>query len=181
MTLVLAANYPTKWTAVSSWVPISDLTRWHQETAALGLNYADDLIKICGGPPGQSKDIDDEYKNRSPINNLWRAHIIPMDINAGIHDGHPSEGSVPVGHSIRAYNELANASGNKNGVVGEEVIEYIERMQCVPDWFPSGDTKDELYPREIHLRLISSLVRLTIFEGGHEILYDSAFGWFDRF
>ena len=181
MALNLAANFPTRWTAVSSWVPISDLARWYHETTSLGLTYADDLVKVCGGTPGQSKEIDNEYRKRSPIENLWRAHIIPMDINAGIHDGHPNTGSVPVGHSIRAFNELAKASGDKNGIIGEELIEYIEQTQSVPDIYPSADKTDELYPAGIHLRQISSLARLTIFEGGHEILYDSAFGWFDKF
>ena len=181
MSLVLAANYPSKWTAVSAWVPISDLARWYNETSTLGLHYAENLISICGGMPGISKETDEEYKKRSPIYDLWRAHIIPMDINAGIHDGHGGEGSVPVGHSIRAFNELAKASGNKSQIIDDSGIEYIERVIKIPDSLQSVNTIDDEYERKIHFRRVSSLSRLTIFEGGHEMLYDSAFKWFDKF
>ena len=116
MALHAAGCAPSIWTAVSAWLPIIDLTRWHKESLERGLPYTQDLEKSCGGPPGTSSVIDQEYTNRSPITSLWRAHIIPIDINAGIHDGHGGtpggKGSVPVGHSIRAYNELVKAAGN---------------------------------------------------------------------
>ncbi|MBT4482040.1 MAG: prolyl oligopeptidase family serine peptidase, partial [Candidatus Latescibacteria bacterium] len=98
MALRAAAFSPSTWTAVSSWVPISDLARWHRESVERELQYFDEIERCCGGPPGASSVIDEEYTQRSPIHSLWRAHIIPVDINAGIHDGHGGilggEGSV---------------------------------------------------------------------------------------
>jgi acetyl esterase/lipase len=178
--LLAASQRPSAWTAVSAWVPISDLEKWYYETSVRKLRYAGDLEKVCGCKPGVSNKIDSEYKKRSPIHNIWRAHIIPMDINAGIHDGHNGN-SVPVGQSIRAFNELAKASQKKEDVIDDEIIDYIERNESVPDWFDKGNTADGSYNRKIHLRRISSLSRLTIFEGGHEMLYDAAFAWFEKF
>ena len=122
---------------------------------------------------------------RSPINSLWRAHIIPVDINAGIHDGHAGEpggeGSVPIGHSIRAFNEIVKAAGKLENIVPEDVIDYIEREKHLPKGYKNKITKDSSYGCHIHLRKTSGLSRLTIFEGGHEILYDAAFTWFEHF
>ena len=185
MALLAASRYPSLWTAVSAWVPISDLARWHHETKARKIVYQKDLENACGSAPGASEAVDREYHERSSIHHLWRAHIIPVDINAGIHDGHGGvlggQGSVPVGQSIRAFNVLAGASGKSSDMIGENAIEYIEQFESLPDWCDSGDTFDSGYGRKIHLQRKSGLARLTVFEGGHEMLYDAAFRWFDTF
>lgn len=185
MALLTAGAMPSLWTAVSAWAPISDLAHWHRECKERGLVYASEMEAVCGGAPGTSCEVDREYRSRSPVDTLWRAHILPVDINAGIHDGHGGslggEGSVPVGQSIRAYNELVVAAGKDLETIPEEVINIIERTEKVPAWFDRGDTADAAYDRMIHLRRTNALARLTLFEGGHEILYDAAFRWFDRF
>jgi hypothetical protein len=139
----------------------------------------------CGGAPGKSGAVDSEYLARSPISSLWRAHIIPMDINAGIHDGHGGsfggEGSVPVGQSVRAYNELVKASGKDLEVVSEETIEHLEAKEAVPSWCDPGTTEDADYERPVLFRRKAGLARLTLFEGGHEMLRDTVFKWFARF
>jgi acetyl esterase/lipase len=185
MALLTAGTMPSLWTAVSAWVPISDLARWHRECTERGLEYSSEMETICGGAPGTSFPVDRNYRSRSPIDSLWRAHIVPVDINVGIHDGHGGklggEGSVPVGQSIRAYNELVVAAGKDLETFPEEAIEYIEKNEKVPDWCDPGDTNDPAYDRRIHLRRTNALARLTLFEGGHEILCDAAFRWFDSF
>jgi len=184
MALLSAGNSPSTWTAVSAWVPISDLARWHKESVERGLHYASDIEHVCGGVPGTSPEVDREYSKRSPVTSLWRAHIIPLYINAGIHDGHAGkggEGSVPAGHSIRAYNELAKAAGKHDDSIPEDVIEYIETREHVPEGYDRRKINDPAYGRTIHLRRTSSLARLTLFEGGHEIIYDAVFNWFEKF
>ena len=185
MSLLAAGHAPSTWTAVSAWVPISDLARWYDETKERGLGYTEHLEKSCGGPPGTSPRIDGEYRMRSPLTALWRAHIIPMDINAGIHDGHGGtfggSGSVPVGQSIRAFNELVRAAGKSQDSLHDDIISFIEREERTPDGVPSESSFDSVYGREIPLRRTSGLTRLTVFEGGHEIIYDAAFEWFERF
>lgn len=185
MTLQAAGKSPSTWTAISAWVPITDLKRWHEESIGRGLAYAEHIELSCGGPPGASPEVDRQYRERSPMTNIWRASIIPADINAGIHDGHGGElggeGSVPVGHSIRAFNELARAAGKPSEMISEDVIGMIEDEETVPDYVLSETAEDPLYGCKIHLRRSCGLSRLTLFEGGHEILYDAAFAWFDRF
>ena len=185
MSLHVAGFSPSTWTAVSAWVPISDLARWHEETTERKLAYAGHIELVCGGPPGASPEVDAEYRKRSPLTSLWRANIIPMDINAGIHDGHGGSyggaGSVPVGQTIRAYNELVKAADKPSDIIPEDVIEIIEKDEHVPDYAVSEVSEDADYRRAIHLRRTSGLTRLTILEGGHEILYDAAFAWFERF
>ena len=66
-------------------------------------------------------------------------------------------------------------------MIGEDVIEYIEQFESLPEWCSGGDVFDTAYGRKIHMGRVSSLARLTLFEGGHEMLYDTAFRWFDSF
>lgn len=185
MALLAAGRMPSLWTAVSAWVPIFDLARWHGECVSRELEYAAEMEAVCGGAPGSDPSVDREYLVRSPLDSFWRAHIVPVDINAGIHDGHGGtlggQGSVPVGHSIRAFNALVKASGKERNIIPEAIIEHIERSESVPGDFAGQGVSDPTYGREIHLRRLSSLARLTLFEGGHEILYDAAFSWFEGF
>lgn len=184
MALLTASTSPSSWTAVSAWVPISDLARWHKECTERELAYSEDVEAVCGGKPDSSLAIDEEYAKRSPITSLWRSHIIPMDINAGIHDGHAGEqggeGSVPVGQSIRAFNTIALAGGHDPRIIPEDVIEYIEENEEVPESYRAR-SQDPAYDRTIHLRATAGLARLTLFEGGHELLPDAVFTWFDTF
>jgi len=188
MALLSAGTSPSRWTAVSAWVPITGLARWHRESLERTPKYAGDLEGVCGGPPGSSAEVDAEYEKRSPLTHIWRANIVPLDINAGIHDGHAGElggelggeGSVPVGHSIRAYNEVAGALRKSSEIIPEEVIDAIERDETVPTEY--GEPFDDpVYGRIIHLRRTTSMARLTLFEGGHEIIYDAVFAWFEGF
>ncbi len=185
MTLLAAGAMPSLWTAASAWVPISDLARWHRECTERKLPYTTDMEASCGGAPGTSETVDREYHSRSPISSLWRAHIIPMDINAGIHDGHGGsfggQGSVPVGQSVRAYNELVRASGKDLEAVSEDLIEHFETKELVPSWCDPGATTDPDYDRPVLFRRTAGLARLTLFEGGHEVLRDTVFKWFAKF
>ncbi len=185
MALLAAGKMPSLWTAVSAWAPIFDLARWHRECVIRKLEYSLDLEAVCGGAPGDSPEIDAQYRARSPLDSFWRANIVPVDINVGIHDGHGGAfggaGSVPVGHGVRAFNELVKASGKPGDIISEEAIDYIERNRKTPEGLARLILTDAAYDRDIHLRRMNSLARLTLFEGGHEILYDAAFSWFEEF
>lgn len=116
MGLHLLIDNPTRWAALSLWVPITDLARWHDEDeAADDGRYWRDVEACCGGPPGPGTE--EEYCKRSP---LWRLSSpsvagVPVDLNAGVRDGHA--GAVPIGHTLRAFDALAEA----NGVAGRYV------------------------------------------------------------
>lgn len=173
-TLLMAGRRPDLWTAVSAWCPISDVALWHRQSRARKNEYADHIESACGGDPAKSEAARLEARKRSPLTWLPNAAgVLPVDIGTGIHDGHT--GSVPVGQAIRAYNLLA-APGDR---ISEADIAFIEEKEQVPPHLSDGGD-DPSYGRRIHLRKQSRSVRLTLFEGGHDMLPEPAFEWLGR-
>lgn len=111
MAMLMAGYHPEQFSAVSAWVGISDLAAWHQFHAKDGQpqNYARMVAACCGGPPGASPQVDAEYRARSPLFHLHRTGDLPLDLNSGMHDGHT--GSVPIRHTLLAFNAIATAKG----------------------------------------------------------------------
>lgn len=174
MTLHMAAHAPDLWAAASAWVPIFDLAAWHAETKRTGQGYWKTLENICGGAPGASAEVDREYRRRSPKTHLRRATGLPLDINAGIHDGHT--GSVPISHSLLAFNSLACANRRPEKQLRPTEIRYMVKQEAVP-------AKLVYHGREtnrrhaILFRRQAGPARVTIFEGGHEIDSQTACNW----
>ncbi len=173
--LLMAAKHPGIWTAVSAWVPISDIKAWYYESRDLGNRYADMILNSTGGEPGTSKQVDEEYKNRSSLFFLQNAKGLPLDINAGIHDGHT--GSVPVSHTLNAFNVLAA----DNDKIAKEDIDYIVETQELPDHLKNKCKADIWYgDKTVLLRRQSGNARVTLFEGGHEGLPYPAMKWLEQ-
>jgi len=169
MALVMAAHAPDTWTAVSAWVGISDLAAWHDETKAAGRNYWEDVVASAGGAPSRNTATDAQLKLRSPLYHLAAAAGLPLDINTGIHDGHT--GSVPIHHSLDAFNVIAETLGLP--LVSQSRINALSQ-----EWTPAATpVVDPNYERAIHLREEAGPARVTVFEGGHDWLPDSACRW----
>lgn len=163
MALLVAGRHPEVWAAVSAWVAISDLAAWHDRHR--DDEYGRDLRACCGGAPGDSDAVDAEYRARSPLTWLHRATALPLDIAAGVHDGH--RGSVPVRHSIEAYNAVATALGE--APVSEAEIAQISRPNGrLEQPLPGDELDDPVFGRRVYLRRLTGECRLSIFEGGHE-------------
>lgn len=177
MSLMMAAKAPNLWAAVSSWVPISDLARWHAENVASRHGYDKSMEQVCGGAPGKPK-TDKEYHARSPLFFLEAAKGLPLDVNAGIHDGH--SGSVPISHSLRAFNVLASANGFKDKLIQEDDIAFMTEKERIPSALQDEKEKDPERGRAVLFRRIAGPVRVTIFEGGHESENAAAFKWLAR-
>jgi dienelactone hydrolase len=170
--LLLAGRHPEIWAGVSAWVGITDLKDWHSETSAKKLPYANHLEKACGGIPGASPDVDEQYRLRSANTWIQNAAGIPLDINHGIHDGHT--GSVPVSHSIKAFNLLAEPDKKIN----EKDILYFRTERKVPETLRKETEPDPLFRgMPVLFRRISGNTRLTIFDGGHQSSEQSALHW----
>jgi acetyl esterase/lipase len=105
-TLLMAGQRPDIWAAASAWCPISDLTEWYQQCQDRKIGYTAAIAKSCGGNPLTDTKAAEEAKKRSAITYLAAAKNLPLDINAGIHDGHNGN-SVPVLQSLNAFNLLA--------------------------------------------------------------------------
>ena len=173
--MLMAGRHPERWTAVSAWVGISDLAAWHAKHAKTG--YGKMILASCGGPPGESAEIDLEYRNRSPITWLHQAVDVPLDLAAGVHDCY--KGSVPTRHTLEAFNAVAKALGE--AVISEEEILQLGRPDGHLDNPKPGDTvEDAVLGRAVYLRRNAGKARVTIFEGGHEGIAAAALDWLSR-
>jgi len=175
MSMLMAGRYPDRWTAVSAWVGISDLRKWHEFQATS--HYGEMLRACCGGAPGDSPAVDEQYRLRSPITWIARAKDLPLDLAAGVHDGH--KGSVPVRQTIEAFNAVAQAQGLPG--VSEEEIQQISRPDGRLDKPQASDQPEKSdVGRAIYLRRTAGKARVTIFEGGHQRLDAAALEWLSQ-
>lgn len=175
MTMLMAGRYPELWAAASAWVGISDLVAWHQKHQ--NTKYGAMMRASCGGAPGDNDEVDLQYRARSPLTHLHRAGAVAIEFCAGIHDGHT--GSVPIRHSLEAFNAVARAAGGKS--VSEEEIKQLStptgRLRSPQR---SDQEVDQALGRKIYLRRYAGKARVTIFEGGHEAVDAAAMQWLER-
>ncbi|MDB4756647.1 prolyl oligopeptidase family serine peptidase [Mariniblastus sp.] len=169
--LLMAGKRPDLWAGVSAWVPISDLRSWYSQCKANNRKYYKEIDLSCGGPPGKSPEVDRQYRDRSPLTFLANAKGVQLHIHTGIQDGHT--GSVPISHSLRAFNEVAKPGD----ALSADQIDFFTKTATVP-----ADLKqpihDSSYGKKQPLfRRHSGNATLTIFNGGHEIIPTAAVGW----
>ena len=168
MALLMAGRHPEIWAGVSAWCPISDLKKWCEFHKGKG--YGAHIIRNLKGDPRSDAAAAKEAVKRSPVTWLARAANIPVDIATGIHDGH--KGSVPISEAFNAYNCIALPADK----VPEKDIEFMVKNEKVPAGTP--EFSDPGYgKRKVHYRKVSGNVRVTIFEGGHNILTGYGVQW----
>lgn len=166
MSLLMAGRHPEIWAGVSAWCPISDLKKWC--TFHKGKGYGAHIIRNLNGDPRTDEAAAKEAAKRSPVTWLARAKNVAVDISTGIHDGH--KGSVPISEAFNAYNCIAKDK------VPQKDIDFMVKNEKVPAGTP--EFKDPGYGRrKVHYRKVSGNVRVTIFEGGHNILSAYGFDW----
>lgn len=178
MTMLMAGHHPEKFSSASAWVGISDVAEWYRFHTKDGKpdNYAQNILDSLGGPPGENADRDADYRDRSPLYCLHRATDIPLDIAAGIFDGH--KGSVPVSHSLLAFNVVAKANGTT--LVSDSEIAQLWEIGKAQKPAAIDQVEDATFGREILMRRISKQARISIFHGGHEGLPKAACQWLER-
>ena len=172
MSLLMAARHPEIWAGVSAWCGIVDVARWHAEHSTNGKSdrYASEIEIALGGPPNNAKRRDDA-RRRSPEMWLPAARSVPLDIAAGVHDGR--KGSVPFRHSLDAFNAVVPVSAR----MAERALDSFYETQQLPNGW-AAPTADPLYgKRPPVFRKIHENTRVTIFEGGHEIVHEAALNW----
>jgi dipeptidyl aminopeptidase/acylaminoacyl peptidase len=173
MTMLMCGRYPDVWTAAVAWVGISDLAAWH-DTHKDG-NYGK-MIRQSVGAPGESESIDAELAARSPLTHLSKARDVALHIAAGRHDGHT--GSVPISHSLNAFNEIARANGTD--LITEDEIAQMLRPDGHLDTPTAHDqVTDAAFGKEIFLRRQAGNAMVTVFEGGHTGIATATMDWFE--
>jgi acetyl esterase/lipase len=172
--LLLAGRAPDLWAGVSAWCGISDLAAWHAQTKAANLPYWQDLESACGGAPESSEAADLQYRQRSPLTWLSAAATVPVDLAAGITDGF--KGSVPVSHSLNAYNAIVAETAR---VPEAEILTLAASPTIAPELRQFID--DPLYRHNpVLYRRTFGNTRVTLFQGGHQIIYPAALEWLSR-
>lgn len=174
-TLLIVGRRPELWTAASAWCPISDVAAWHRECLhTRHQGYAAHIEKACGGSPLNCAAAWKEALQRSPLTYLKKTCPVPVDINTGIHDGHT--GSVPISHAIHAYNLLAS----REDEITDEDIKYMVDRERVPEHLLWSEEDQAYGSKKVYLRKQSNMVRLSLFEGGHDLISWAAFEWLER-
>ena len=178
MALLMAGHHPKRFSAVSAWVGISDLAAWYRFHTRQGKRgrYAKMTVASLGGAPGSSKKIDADYRDRSPLFHLHHVGDLPVDICAGVKDG--KTGSVPIMHSLKAFNVIAKAA--KKPTVSSKEIDELWTLGKLKRPQAGDRVKDTTYGRAILLRRRAGASRVTIFQGGHEGLPVAAVKWLEK-
>jgi pimeloyl-ACP methyl ester carboxylesterase len=177
MSLLMAARAPQVWDRVSAWVPITDLAAWHAFSLHEGNQYAGMMDACFGGPP-DTPERAAEYKRRSPLFILSQAKGIPIAIDSGLRDGHDGA-SVPLSHTLRAFNELAKANGHDDKVVSEGDIQTFTQEARIPQDLAGEKEEEAGREQAVLFRRYAGPVRLTVFDGGHSVDIPAAFRWLE--
>lgn len=169
-TQLLAGRTPEIWAGISSWCGISDLAAWHEQTSTPELQrYAKDIETALGGAPVSGSDEEKDAIHRSPLTWLANASPVPLDINHGVTDGRT--GSVPFTHSLHAWNTIVP----ENEQLPETFIKDFYATQKHSD---AALPNEPLYgERQPLFRRTHGNTRVTIFNGGHEIVHLAALNW----
>jgi len=172
MSLVMAGRHPEIWAGVSAWCGLFDIARWHGEHTKGGKpdNYARQIESALKGPPDTPARRADA-RHRSPIAWLAGAGPVPLDIAAGVHDGR--KGSVPFQHSLDAF----NAVHPQNIPLSETDIASYYATQKLPSGWPAAAPNPLFGKRQPLFQAHQANTRVTIFEGGHEIVHEAALNW----
>lgn len=178
ISLLMAGHHPDQFSAISSWVGPTDLAEWHRFHTKDGKpqKYAKMVELSLGGPPGTSDAVDNDYRDRSPVFHLHQSGELPVSIWAGVEDGH--SGSVPVSHSLRAFNAISRGHGDVQ--ISDSEIEQLTTQKYLTSPLESDRVEDPILGRNILLQRTSGNSVMTIFEGGHESIPEAAFAWLEQ-
>ncbi len=170
MAMQMAGRHPELWAAVSAWCGITDIAQWHRDHVKGGMpdKYAQNIEAALGHAPAAE---DAEAKQRSPLTHLKKAVIVPLDIAHGIHDGR--KGSVPFTHALLAFNQVAAEADQ----LPAEAIQAFYASQSLPAGWAVSPPDASFGLHKPLFRKTSGNTRVTIFEGGHEIVHQAALNW----
>lgn len=170
MAMLMGSLYPQVWAAASSWSGISDLTAWyHQDEhpeVPFAARYTENMKACFGGAPTDSAALAAEYQDRSPISHLRPGLGLPFDLNAGGHDK-----IVSIQQTLRAFRAL-----NPDILDEKDMAEVQSRAAAGAEI-----RTDPQLQRQVYFRREANDVRITIYDGGHDLFPKAAFAWFEQF
>jgi len=169
-TLMMYMKSNSKIKKYSSWAAVSDLYQWYEECKISGNKKA--LSEILACTNSTENNINHLlFKEKSPIYYNTPANkqqTSELTIYAGIFDGVAS--GLQITHSINFYNKLLsdlNISDSSKYISNKEKLFLLEKRKPFKDFGKIGN-------RNIILQKEIQNIKIIIFEGGHEILYEHA-------
>lgn len=153
----------------SSWVAISDLYQWYEECIINDDKKAINEIRSC---TNSKKMINkEEFNKRSPIKYttpIWKQKNSQLLIYAGVNDG--INGGVQITHSINFYNKVLTdlkITDSSKYISHREKLYLLEHRKTTYNYGKIGS-------RDIILKKEIPNIKITIFKGGHELLWEQA-------
>jgi len=153
----------------SAWASITDLEAWYNQSKIRGNKYDENILKCTCSE--NSLNIEDA-RFRSPLYSktpLSKIGKTKLNIYAGVYDG--IQGSVPFTHSINFYNKILKDLGVKDQ---SKYVSDCEKLHLLEFQNAIGEL-GYLGMRKICLHKEVDDIKLTIFEGNHEMLTQIAF------
>jgi len=154
----------------SAWASISDIVAWYNESSIRGNNYDENILTCTGSENGALNKLVAEQRSpvywKTPINKVKHSDLY---IYAGVYDG--IQGSVPITHSINFYNKILSDLGVTDSSL---YVTDKEKLQLLEYRAPLGDY-GKISGRNVCLIKNYKNIKLTIFEGNHEMLTEFAF------
>ena len=156
----------------SSWVPLTDLVSWYEETKMRKLKYAPEIL-LCTNSKGNELNRAEAIL-RSPV--YWKTPLEKLSgsslrIYTGVYDGLEGNGPIPITQALNFYNKMlrdAHVQDSSKYVSDAEKLWLLEKRSRMKDFGRIAD-------RDICLMKEWGNIRLTIFTGGHEMLEGFAF------
>jgi hypothetical protein len=133
-----------------------------------GDGYAREIQMGLGNPITNLE----KYRLASPISYRDELRSIPIDLNAGITDGH--HGTVAVFHSLKLYDKLCDAQDS----LKKDEIEKLTSGKR--EYFPDTVADESYGARTVLFRKQSGQTRLSVFDGDHEMIPAAAIDWLSR-
>lgn len=154
----------------SAWASITDLEAWYNQSKIRGNGYDRHILDCtCSTDSldtGNARSRSPLY-SQTPLSKIGRTEL---HIYAGVYDG--IQGSVPITHSINFYNKVLGDIGVKDRSC---YVTEAEKLHLLEFRTPLGEA-GYLDTRKICLQKEAEHIRLTIFEGNHEMLTEYALG-----
>ncbi|MBL9213899.1 MAG: prolyl oligopeptidase family serine peptidase [Opitutaceae bacterium] len=173
MTLQVVARHPEIWAGASAWCGITDITRWYEELAQSPnpYHYLEYIRGALGGAPTTDERRRAEAWRRSPLSRLAHARGVPLDLNHGLHDA-----GVPFTHALRAFDAVV-PEADRLDPAGLRLA--LAEVRLPPAW-PAAPADPTYGAKRPLFRRTAGSTRVTIFDGGHEMVYQAALNWLSR-
>jgi len=178
MALMMAARAPSVWTAVSVWVPITDLAAWYRFSKETGSQYYR-MMDQCSADRLELRTATGSTIAVRPCFILSRAKKLRIAIGRRIERRARPQRPCRCASSLDGFNALARANGFADKALAEADVESMTREARIPARLSNEKEEDPARKEKILFRRRAGPVTLTIFDGGHSVDVPTGIRYFE--